>query len=369
MTTTHRSIAATGARTILPDEERLWRAIRSRDAGFDGQFYYGVLTTGVYCRPACSSRQPKRENVRFFALPEAARGAGLRPCKRCRPDDARPRNLLAELVQNACRLIDLDLQEQPSLERLSEALNVSRFHLQRSFKKVMGISPREYAQARRLEKFRAEIKAGRSVAAAIYGAGYGSSSRLYEKASDLLGMTPATYRRGGAGMRISYTTVKCPLGHLVIAATTRGICSVSLGDDSRSLVSDLLAEFPRADMTEDQARLREYAQTLLEYLEGDLPNPALPLDVQGTAFQQRVWQELRRIPAGETASYGDIAERLGRPLAHRAVAQACAANPVALVVPCHRVIRGNGEMGGYRWGVARKRALLDAERERAGGGR
>jgi AraC family transcriptional regulator, regulatory protein of adaptative response / methylated-DNA-[protein]-cysteine methyltransferase len=342
---------------------RFWRAIQTRDAEYDGIFWYGVRSTGVFCRPACSSRQPKRENVIFFALPEAARQAGFRACLRCRPDDLRLRDPQAELVESVCRFIDLNLEEQPNLERIGQEVKVSQFHLQRVFKKLMGITPRQYAEARRAQKFKDRIKSGQSVTGAMYEAGYGSSSRLYEKASAQLGMTPATYGKGGAGMKINYAIVECPLGRLLVAATGRGICSVTLGDRAEELRENLRAEYPRAEIEPDETRLHAQVQTLLAYLEGEMPHPDLPLDAQGTAFQKRVWEELRRIPAGDTASYGEIARRIGQPTATRAVARACATNPVALVTPCHRVIRENGELGGYRWGIARKRRLLEMEKK------
>jgi AraC family transcriptional regulator of adaptative response/methylated-DNA-[protein]-cysteine methyltransferase len=343
--------------------ERFWRAIQTRDAEYDGIFWYGVRSTGVFCRPACSSRQPKRENVIFFALPEAARHAGFRACLRCRPDDLRLRDPQAELVESICRFIDLNLEEQPNLERIGQEVKVSQFHLQRVFKKLMGITPRQYAEARRAQRFKDRIKSGQSVTGAMYEAGYGSSSRLYEKASAQLGMTPATYGKGGAGMKINYAIAECPLGRLLVAATGRGICSVTLGDREEEMLENLQAEYPRAEIEPDETRLREQVQTLLAYLAGQMPHPALPLDAQGTAFQKRVWEELRRIPAGDTASYGEIARRIGQPAATRAVARACATNPVAIITPCHRVIRENGELGGYRWGIERKRRLLEMEKK------
>src|SRR5499427_8153293 len=313
------SIIRIATTTAAPAEERFWQAVRTRDTDYDGQFYYGVRTTGVYCRPSCASRQPKRENVLFFALPEAARQAGFRACLRCRPDEAAVRDPQAELTQSLCRLID---------QHLEEPLNIAAL----------------------------------SVTEAMYEAGYGSSSRLYEKAAAQLGMTPATYRKGGKGMRISYTIAECPLGLLLVAVTDKGICSVTLGDEDGDLTGGLRAEFPQADITRDERRLRTQVRALLGRLEGQEPHPDLPLDVQGTAFQKRVWEELRRIPYGQTASYGEIARRIGQPSATRAVARACATNPAALVTPCHRVVRENGELGGYRWGVERKRRLLEKEK-------
>jgi AraC family transcriptional regulator of adaptative response/methylated-DNA-[protein]-cysteine methyltransferase len=342
--------------------DKFWTAIETRDAGFDGLFYYGVRTTGVFCRPACASRRPARANVSFFALPEAARAAGFRACLRCRPDEADPRDPQAELVRRVCRLLELGADERPNLAEVGERVRLSQSHLQRLFKKLMGITPREYAEALRTDLFRERVRAGQSVTGALYEAGYGSSSRLYEKASARLGMTPATYRKGGQGMNIRYTIDASPLGLLLVAATERGVCAVRLGDGAEELAGALRAEFPRAEIQEDEAGLRAQVRTLLEYLEGQRPHPDLPLDVQGTAFQKRVWEELRRIPPGQTASYGEIAGRLGQPAASRAVARACATNPVALVTPCHRVVGGDGSVGGYRWGVARKERLLERER-------
>jgi AraC family transcriptional regulator of adaptative response/methylated-DNA-[protein]-cysteine methyltransferase len=356
MTNTNLSITSTAA------ADRCWQAVATRDAGCDGLFYYGVRTTGVYCRPSCASRQPKRENVLFFALPEAARQAGFRACRRCRPDETTLRDPQAELVQSVCRLIDAQLEAPPNAAALGEEVKLSQFHLQRLFKKLMGITPRQYAEARRADRFKVGVKSGQTVTDAMYEAGYGSSSRLYEKAAAQLGMTPATYRKGGKGMTIHYTIAECPLGLLLVAATEKGICSVTLGDRGAGLTEDLHAEFPQAEIARDENRLRAQVNTLLAHLAGQEPHPDLPLDVQGTAFQKRIWEELRRIPYGQTASYSEIARRTGQPTATRAVARACATNPAALVTPCHRVIRENGEMGGYRWGIERKRQLLERER-------
>jgi AraC family transcriptional regulator of adaptative response/methylated-DNA-[protein]-cysteine methyltransferase len=344
-------------------EERFWQAVQARDASWDGLFYYAVKTTGVYCRPGCASRQPKRENVLFFALPEAARQAGFRACLRCKPDQVAIRDPQAELIQSVCRLIDQQIEEPPNFAAVSEQVKQSQFHLQRLFKKLMGITPHQYAEARRADQFKTRVKSGQSVTEAMYDAGYGSSSRLYEKAAAQLGMTPATYRKGGKGMKINYTIAECPLGLLLVAATDKGICSVTLGNQKEKLSEDLHAEFPQADIARDQESLQTQVSTLLKHLAGQEPHPALPLDVQGTAFQKRVWEELRRIPYGQTASYGEVARRIGQPTATRAVARACATNPAALVTPCHRVVRETGELGGYRWGVERKRQLLEKERK------
>jgi AraC family transcriptional regulator of adaptative response/methylated-DNA-[protein]-cysteine methyltransferase len=359
---TNPSSIRIAATTAVIAEDRLWQAIRTRDAGYDGLFYYGVRTTGVYCRPSCASRQPKRENILFFALPEAARQAGFRACLRCRPDETVVRDPQAELAQSLCRLIDQHLEEPLNFAALSKQVKLSQFHLQRLFKKLMGITPRQYAEARRADLFKTRVKAGHSVTEAMYEAGYGSSSRLYEKAAAQLGMTPATYRKGGKGMKIDYTIAGCPLGLLLVAVTDKGICSVALGEKSEDLTGDLRAEFPQAEIARDEKRLQAQVRALLAHLAGKEPHPNLPLDVQGTAFQKRVWEELRRIPYGQTASYGEIARRIGQPSATRAVARACATNPAALVTPCHRVVRENGALGGYRWGVERKRRLLEKEK-------
>lgn len=346
----------------LSEQER-WEAIARRDPAYDGRFWYGVRTTGIYCRPSCASRQPKRENVEFFALPAAAREMGFRPCRRCRPDEVKIHNLQAELVQRICRLLDANLAESPDLAFLSRQVQMSESHLQRVFKKLLGISPRQYVEARRSEQFKDGVKRGRSVTAAMYEAGYGSSSRLYEKAAGRIGMTPATYRRGGKGMSIGYATVKSPLGWLLVGATEKGVCSVKLGADRDQLLSDLREEFPQAQIRRDDEHLRSQVQVLLQCLAGQTPHTDLPLDVQGTTFQMRVWEELRRIPRGQTVSYKELAARIGRPTAYRAVANACASNPVAVITPCHRVVRENGNLGGYRWGIERKRELLEKEKK------
>lgn len=360
MTNPSRNKTTTGMAPAT--EEQCWRAVQTRDASFDGVFYYAVRTTGVYCRPSCASRQPRRENVSFFALPEAARQASFRACLRCKPDEAAIRDPQAELIQSVCRLIDQQIEEPPNFAALSEEVQQSQFHLQRLFKKLMGITPRQYAEARRADRFKSRVKSGQSVTEAMYDAGYGSSSRLYEKAAAQLGMTPATYRKGGKGMKISYTIAVCPLGLLLVAATDKGICSVTLGDKNEKLAEALRAEFPQAEIAGDKGDLHAQVNTLLKHLAGQEPHPELPLDVQGTAFQKRVWEELRRIPYGQTASYGEIARRIGQPTATRAVARACATNPAALVTPCHRVIRENGDLGGYRWGIERKQELLEKEK-------
>ncbi|HWQ36455.1 MAG TPA: bifunctional DNA-binding transcriptional regulator/O6-methylguanine-DNA methyltransferase Ada [Blastocatellia bacterium] len=342
-------------------ETDYWKAVQQRDRAFDGVFYYGVSSTRIFCRPSCRSRQPRRENVVFFASPELARQAGFRSCLRCRPDEAELKDAQSELVRRVCDAIEAGPEGALSLAALSAQSGVSESHLQRVFKRLTGITPRQFAEALRSSRFRAEVKSGQAVTAALYEAGYGSSSRLYEKSAAHLGMTPATYRRGGRGMRIRYTIAGCRLGRLLVAATERGICSVTLGDADEKLAQDLFAEFPQSLIERDDSGLNGQVTALLRHLDGQQPCPDLPLDVQATAFQKLVWEELRRIPAGSTVSYSEVAQRIGRPTAARAVARACATNPVALLTPCHRVVRENGDLSGYRWGLERKRALLAQE--------
>ncbi|MCA1629573.1 MAG: bifunctional DNA-binding transcriptional regulator/O6-methylguanine-DNA methyltransferase Ada [Acidobacteria bacterium] len=342
-----------------------WRAVEERDARFDRIFFYGVRSTLVYCKPTCPSRRPRREQVSFFASPDAAEGAGFRACLRCRPRETGARDPRVELVLRACRAIEAHEDGAPSLEELGAELGVRPHKLQRTFKSVTGITPRQYAAAHRLKLFKSRIREGDGVTSAMYEAGYGSSSRLYERASEKLGMTPATYRRGGKGMNINYTIVASDMGRLLVAATARGVCSVQFGDGDEELAAALAAEYPSAAISRDETGLGELIETLLRHVAGDQTELSLPLDLRATAFRSRVWEELRRIPYGETRSYGDVARAIGQPTAVRAVASACAANPVALVTPCHRVVREGGEPGGYRWGLARKRELLRRERDAA----
>jgi AraC family transcriptional regulator of adaptative response/methylated-DNA-[protein]-cysteine methyltransferase len=341
------------------DENLCWQAVQNRDETLTAPFFFGVLTTGVYCRPSCAARAPKRENARFFADTAAAVRAGFRACKRCRPDESRTGG---ELAKRACQIIET-AESALSLNGLAAQLDVRPTHLQRVFKRALGLSPREYAAARRIAACKKEMQNGRSVTDALYQAGYGSSSRLYEKTDEKLGMTPAVYRRGGAGMKINYTVAACSLGQILVAATERGICAVTLGDDAEKLAQTLRDEFPRADIGNNANSLRDWLNVLLQHLAGQQPSLDLPLDVRATAFQARVWAELRRIPYGQTATYSEIAARLGQPTATRAVARACATNPAALVTPCHRVIGANGNLSGYRWGLERKRELLAQEKQ------
>ncbi|HEV2914864.1 MAG TPA: bifunctional DNA-binding transcriptional regulator/O6-methylguanine-DNA methyltransferase Ada [Pyrinomonadaceae bacterium] len=353
-------------RTI--EEDIYWQAVLSRDARFDGIFVYGVRSTGIYCKPSCRSRKPGREQAAFFPSCEAAEAGGLRACLRCLPRQTKGSDPRVELVLRVCRTIEAQTDGPVSLDALGAELCMSPNHLQRTFKSITGITPRQYAAAHRLKLFKSRIKAGADVAAAMYDAGYGSSSRLYEKASEQLGMTPATYRRGGKGMNINYTIVDCELGRLLVAATERGVCAISFGDRDDALVAALAAEYPAALIQQDESGLSAWVEELSHYLdaeEADPGLPRLPLDLRATAFQLRVWEELRRIPCGETRSYRQVAEAIGQPTAARAVARACATNPLALLTPCHRVIRESGDLGGYRWGLERKRRLLEREREGA----
>ncbi len=343
-------------------EEQYWQAVVEKDSSANGTFYVAVRSTGVYCKPSCPSRRPKRENVSFYASPEAAEQAGYRACKRCRPRDVQA-DPQVEIVQRVCRYIEQHLEGAISLADLSGQFNISPFHLQRIFKRVMGISPRQYAEAYRLDQLKAQLKERESVTEALYEVGYSSSSRLYERSS--LGMTPTTYQRGGAGMHISYTIVDLPLGRLLVAATQKGVCSVCIGDEDTLLEKAFQKEYPLADVNHDVdgTPLHNWVETLVRHLNGQQPHLELPLDVQATAFQRRVWQALQAIPYSETRSYSQIAQTIGQPGASRAVANACATNPVAIAIPCHRVVRENGNMGGYRWGAARKQQLLEKEAE------
>lgn len=360
--TTALEMTAAGARA-----DSRWRAVMARDRAADGGFVYAVRSTGIYCRPSCAARRPRPDRVEFYDRPALAEAAGYRACRRCRPN-APATDGTAHLVERVRRLLD----EQPDdarLARLSRAVGRSPFYLQRTFKRVMGLSPREYAAARRIARLKRELRAETSVSRAQYAAGYGSSSRVYEQADGRLGMTPAAYRRGGAGARIGYTTVPTSLGTLLVAGTERGLCLVRFGGSAAALARELQREFPAAGLVPDEPRVNLWARALSAQVDGVKPSSLVPLDVQATAFQWRVWQELRRIPFGTTRSYRQIAALVGRPRAARAVARACATNPTAIAIPCHRVVRQDGGLGGYRWGSERKRALLDGEKAKGKGER
>ena len=344
-----------------------WQAVMARDRRYDGAFVYAVRSTGIYCRPSCASRRPRRTQVTFFPIPEAAEQGGFRACRRCHPADANGSDPVVPLVRAACQALARSEAPPPSLETLATEVGVPSHRLVRAFKRVLGITPKEYAAARRVARFKQELKRRPHVSPAVYEAGYGSSSRVYEGANAQLGMTPGAYARGGAGSTISYVIVESPLGRMLVAATERGVCRISLGDDAAALEADLISEFPAAQVQKDRAGLERWVAAILAHLEGREPHLDLPLDIRATAFQRRVWQELQQIPFGETRSYSDVARRLGQPKATRAVARACATNPVALAIPCHRVVKEDGDLGGYRWGTERKRALL--ENEKAGTGK
>jgi AraC family transcriptional regulator of adaptative response/methylated-DNA-[protein]-cysteine methyltransferase len=342
-------------------DERMWQAVVCRDPDYTRHFVYGVLSTGIYCRPGCPSRLPNRSNVRFFLKPAEAEGMGLRPCRRCGPSGLAGKQKQIEMVSRVCAYLDTRTDETPSLEELGRLVSTSPWHLQRTFTRLVGISPRQYVQAKRLGRFKRQLKKW-NVLQALYEAGYGSTSRVYEAGKASLGMTPATYRKGGEGARINFAIVDSPLGYILVAATSRGICRISIGSEKRELSADLTREFPRAEITRDEKRIAPLARKVIGLLEGKLPHRDLPIDVRATAFQWNVWRLLMEIPHGETRSYGEVAKSLGRPTAARAVARACASNPVALAIPCHRVIAGDGGLGGYRWGVERKREILDREK-------
>lgn len=352
----------------MTDPQQCWRAVMARDQRLDGTFVYAVRSTGVYCRPSCPSRRPRRAQALFFALPEDAERQGFRPCRRCRPREL-TRDSQSELIQRICRYIDLHLEGPLTLATLAAQTRIGPHHLQRTFQRVTGITPRQYADARRLGVLKKRLREGGDVTTALYEAGYGSSSRLYERAQGQLGMTPATYGRGGGGMRLAYTIVSSSLGRLLVGGTQRGVSAVYLGDSDRPLEAALRKEYPNAEIHRDTNGLSAWVRTLLRHLNGQQPRLDLPLDVQATAFQRRVWEALRAIPYGSRRSYRAIARAIGRPSATRAVARACATNPVSVVVPCHRVVREDGHLGGYRWGLERKRVLLKQESEAVKRGR
>jgi len=344
-----------------------WRAVETKNSEFDGIFYFGVQTTGIFCRPSCSSKTAKRENVSFFATPIDAEKAGFRACLRCKPKNEYFPGTAATLIKKAFEILQSDEMEVPTVDELSSRLNVSTGHLQKTFKATLGLSPKEVTDMMRIENFKKNVREN-DVTTSLYESGFGSSRSLYEKAGERLGMTPATYKKGGKGMTINYTIADSPLGKLMVAATEKGICSVSFGDDADSLKNELEKEFFAAEINNDDALLKDAVNAILRSLEGEKAILTLPLDLRASAFQMRVWSELRKIPYGETRSYGEIAEKLGNPKSVRAVARACATNPVALVNPCHRVIASDGKLSGYRWGIERKERLLKNEKETAGRG-
>lgn len=337
-----------------------WDVVTARDAARDGEFVFAVSTTGVYCRPSCAARRPRRENVQFFATNEAAEKAGYRACLRCKPKSVS--NNESDSVKAICRFIEQHLDEPVTLERLGKEFRQSPFHLQRRFKAALGITPREYADSYRLQMLKRNLQAGDSVTRAMYDAGYGSSSRLYERTASQLGMTPDKYRRGAIAASIRYTLSDSPLGRMLIAATDRGICSIQFGRSDGELLAGLKREFPFAVRKADDGGLQSWAEALLRQMSGKDLDSSLPLDIRATAFQRKVWAYLQSIPFGSTRSYSQVAKAIGQPRAVRAVARACATNPVAVAIPCHRVVREDGSTSGYRWGTERKRTLLAMER-------
>ena len=341
--------------------ESCWRAVLARDPRRDADFVFAVRSTGIYCRPSCPSRRPLRKHVLFFAQPEAAEQNGFRACRRCRPREAVRRSRVA-LVEGVTRYIEQHADEPLRLSAIAKLMGLSPHHAQRVFRRILGVTPRQFADGLRIHRLKSRLRKGDDVTTSLYEAGYGSSSRLYERSNAQLGMTPATYRRGGRGMRIAFTVVPCPLGRLLVGATERGISAVYLGDSREKLEAALHAEYPRAEIRRDANGLNRWVSAILRQLRNESRELDLPLDVQATAFQQRVWESLRRIPYGTTRTYNQIAKSLGKPKATRAVARACATNPVSIVVPCHRVVREDGELAGYRWGIERKRTLLENER-------
>ncbi len=355
--------------------EARWNAVRDRDRGADGKFVYAVRSTGIYCRPSCPSKKPQREQVEFYSLPDAAEQKGFRACRRCKPRAVRLRDPRTAAVARVCRAIEARIdsdgeaaetenEARLTLNALSSSVGMGPHQLERAFRSVMGISPRQYADAQRMRRLKSKLKKGDDVTTALYDAGFGSSSRLYERAPSQLGMTPATYRQGGAGMQIHYTIVGSPLGRLLVGATHRGISALYLGKEDSALHAALRKEYPRAEISRDRNGLEVWVERILEHLRGREPNLDLPTDVQATAFQRRVWEELRKIPYGATRTYSEVARAIGKPKAIRAVARACATNPVSVVVPCHRVVRQDGNLAGYRWGVELKQSLLKQESER-----
>ena len=345
----------------MTEDDRRWAAVTARDAAQDGAFFYSVRTTGVFCRPSCGARPPLRANVAFHDTSEAARAAGFRPCKRCRPEDPPRAEREAAMVARACRMIEA-AESPPSLAELAHVAGLSPHHFHRLFKAVAGVTPKAYADAQRAEKLRDALGEAGTVTEACYDAGFNSSGRFYEQSQAVLGMTPGRFRSGGEASTIRFAVAETSLGALLVGATEAGVCALLLGDDPEALVQDLQDRFGRATLVGDDPAFDALVAMAVGLVERPSQGHGLPLDVRGTAFQQKVWQALRDIPAGKTAAYADIARAIGRPSAVRAVAQACGANRLAVAIPCHRVVRTDGDLSGYRWGVERKRVLLEREK-------
>lgn len=348
---------------FLTNDQR-WDAVKTRDTEARDAFVYAVTTTGIYCRPSCSSRRPNRKNVRFFNTGADAESAGFRACKKCKPEDSDNCSRIDDRILRACRIID-NSDQSPTLEQLGKAVGLSPFHFQKLFKSALGITPKEYAASRRMHRMKDNLKQGASVTDAIFDAGFGSNSRLYEHADRELGMTPTAYQNGAQGMVIQYALGRSFLGPVIVAATDKGICAIEFGPSPQALVDQLRQRFPKADIKKGREGFNRLVQTVTAFIESPSQGLNLPLDIQGTAFQRRVWKALQNIPAGTTATYSDLAEQIGQPKAVRAVANACAANKIAVAVPCHRVIRRDGNLGGYKWGLDRKQELLKKESVKA----
>lgn len=345
----------------IHDDAR-WAAVTARDRRADGTFYYGVATTGIYCRPSCPARRPKPENVVFFDTPSAAEADGFRPCHRCRPDLATSPPGLAVAIARACRLIEAS-EATPALAELAAAAGLSTFHFHRAFKAETGVTPKAYAAAHRRKRVRHDLKENRTVTEAIFNAGYNSSGRFYAGAGAALGMTPTQFRAGGKGVALRFAIAETSLGALLVAATDKGIAAILLGEAPEPLIGELEAMFPQAELIAGDGEFERLVARVVGLVEAPGRTHDLPLDIRGTAFQCRVWEALRRVPAGTTLTYAQLAERIGAPKAVRAVAGACAANRLAVAIPCHRVVRTGGGLSGYRWGVERKRRLLERERQ------
>lgn len=360
----HRDTALGLMDSLFTTDAARWEAVRRHDPSADGHFFYAVSTTGVYCRPSCASRPARRENVSFHQTAAAAERAGFRPCKRCQPSQPSRAEREAVLVTAACRTIE-SVEEMPKLSELATQAGVSLYHFHRLFKRSVGVTPRAYAAAHRHSRVQDQLRSGLGVTESIYAAGFNASSRFYEVAPEILGMKPSAYRKGGQGEELWHAIGHCSLGCVLVAATERGVCAILLGDDPATLLTDLKTRFPKARLSNPEPGFADWVEVVVRFVD----NPArveglqLPLDIQGTAFQRRVWEILREIPAGKTLSYAEIANRLGKPSAVRAVAGACAANTLAIAIPCHRVVASNGKLSGYRWGVERKQRLLERERE------